>query len=66
MCMNTFESRRQHLNYYEIYILNQQTSLSFLLKLQRLFQMVSHKNYKLNANEDFCNVFDFQINYTIY
>ena len=51
--MNTCESRRHYLKYYKIYILNQHTNLSVILEWQRQFQMVSHKNYNLNVNEDF-------------
>ena len=53
MQMNTCESRRHYLKYYKIYTLNQHTNLSFALEWQRQFQMVSHKNYNLNVNEDF-------------
>ena len=53
MCINTYESRRHYLNYYKIYILNQHINFSVTLEWQRHFQMVSHKNYNPNANEDF-------------
>ena len=51
--MNTCESRQHYLKYYKMYMLNQHTNLSVILEWQRQLQMVSHKNYNLNVNEDF-------------
>ena len=64
--MNTCESRRHHPNYYKMYMLNQHTNLSVILEWQRQFQMVSHKNYNLNVNEDFVILFDLQVDYMLH
>ena len=48
--MNTFESRRNYLENYKIYMLNQHTYLSVILEQQKI---VSHKNYNLSASEGF-------------
>ena len=34
--------------------------------MRKIFSMVSHKNYNLNANEGFVMFFDFQLNYMLY
>ena len=57
MHMNTCESRRHYLKYHKIYILKHHTNLSVILKWQRQFQIVSHKNYNLNASEGFVTFF---------
>ena len=51
--MNTYECERNHLKYYKIYTQNQHTNLSIILEWQGQLQMVNHKNYNLNVNEDF-------------
>ena len=51
--MNTCESRQHYLKYYKIYILNQHTNSSVILKGQKKFQIVSHQNYNLSASEGF-------------
>ena len=57
MRMNTCDSRRHYLNYYKIYKVNQHIISSFISEWQRHFQIVSHKNYNLNANDDFVMFF---------
>ena len=34
--------------------------------MTKTLSMVSHKNYNVNANEDFCNISDFQVNCMLY
>ena len=63
MRMSTCESRRHYLKYYKI---TEHTNLSFILEWQRQFQMVSHKNYEPNDNEDFIKKFNLQVNYVIH
>jgi hypothetical protein len=51
--MNTCECRRNYLKYHKIYIPHQHTKFKCHFRIRRQFQMVSHKNYNLNVNEDF-------------